>query len=65
MFNGRGVAGGVRIGFIRGNEGSGDNITGDGEQILLNMISTVSEPSTMVLFALGLCGLCYYASRRP
>jgi len=35
---GAGVAGAVRIGFIRGNEGAWDNATANGEQILINTI---------------------------
>ncbi len=66
MFNGRGTAGGLRIGYIRGNEGSWDNITADGEQILRNMITvaTIPEPSTLVLAALGLLGLLGFTRRR-
>jgi len=66
MFNGRGTAGDVRVGYIRGNEGSWDNITADGEQILLNMIDQVAipEPSTLMLAALGLFGLACLRRRR-
>jgi len=67
MFNGRGTAGDIRIGYIRGNEGSWDNISADGGQILLNMINSVAipEPSSVVLAMLGLMGVgCLAYGRR-
>lgn len=40
MYDAQGtIAGGLRIGFIRGNDASWDNITANGEQILVNMIA--------------------------
>lgn len=71
MFNGKGVAGDVRVGFIRGNEGSWSNVSANGQQILLNIIdeltgtAIIPEPSTLLIWAglLGL-GLCGWRRRR-
>lgn len=58
LFNPGGAvaAGDVRIGFLRGPEGSWDNISGDGEQILRNVIAfaTVPEPSSALLGVIGI-----------
>ena len=39
MFSNRGTAGGMRIGFLRGNSASWDNVTTNGEQLLVNAIN--------------------------
>ena len=51
FFNGRGTAGDVRIGFLRGNSESWDNVTANGELLLRNTINwalgTVFGPPTL------------------
>jgi len=73
MFSGRGVAGDVRVGFIRGNEGTWGNMSANGEQILLNMIDeltavapeVIPEPSTLLVWSLlaGLGGVAGWRRR--
>ena len=53
LFGGSGITGDIRIGFLRGNSGSWDNVSANGELLLRNMINwalnvTVGPPTVTI-----------------